>query len=421
VRRHVIIGCGVAGVTAAQSLRRADPTASIVLLGEEPHPYYLRPKLWEFLSGRAEPSALYYRPADWAAAHRIDLRIGTPVGKIETARHAVLLASGESIPFDRLLLATGSRGSIPEIPGVGLPGVFVLRTLADAAALKAKAAESRRAVVVGGGLLGLEAARALSLLDLDVTVAEIVPRLLPRQMDGAGARFLQTQIESLGIKVLTGARTAAVEGGPAAAGIRLEDGRLLPADVVLFSAGIVPGGELPRDAGLEVRRGIVADPLLQTSAADVFAAGDAAECEGRIYGLIPAAIEQARAAAQNMHGGAAAAYRGTLPAATLKLLGMELTSLGEATAEDPGLTVRRTSDEAKCVYRKIVLRGGVVVGAILLNDPAAVAPIRQLLISGRNVADVQDRLSDPGFDLKGYASSGAVSSEAGAKNPPVPA
>jgi nitrite reductase (NADH) large subunit len=404
MRRYAIVGCGVAGITAAQTLRRSDPAAAITLLGDEPHPYYFRPKLWEFLAGQAEPSALYYRPLDWATAQKIDHRMNAAVDRIQPAEHSVALASGEAIAYDRLLLATGSRGCIPDVPGTGLAGVFVLRTLADAAALRAKAAGSRRAVVVGGGLLGLEAARALSLLHLDVTVAEIVPHLLPRQMDAEGARFLQANLESQGLTILTGVRTIAVEGESSAAGIRLEDGRRIPADIVLFSAGVLPRIELARAAGLAANRGIAADARLQTSAPDVFAAGDAAEIDGRTYGLIPPAIEQARAAARNMSGAGTVEYRGTLPAAGLKLLGMDLTSLGEATAEDPALTVRRFFHEADCVYKKIVLRDGVVVGAILLNDAASVAPIRQLISSGRRVADGQDRLLDPAFNLKEFVS-----------------
>jgi nitrite reductase (NADH) large subunit len=227
-------------------------------------------------------------------------------------------------------------------------------------------------------------------------------------LDREGAQFLQSRLEAMGLKVITGARTAAVTGESAAAGIRLEDGRVISGELILFSAGVVPRVDLARDAGLETGRGIVVDPALQTSAADIFAAGDAAEVAGRTYGLVPPAIEQARTASQNMAGGEKAAYHGTLPSATLKLMDMELTSLGEATAEDAALTVRRTLDEKAGIYKKVVLRGGAVAGAILLNDTASVPLFKQLIASRRDVSEIPDRLLDNTFDLKGFVANKAV-------------
>ncbi len=400
--RYVIVGNGVAGTTAAQNLRRLDPSAGVTLLGDEPYPYYYRPRLWEFLAGGLEQSLLYYRPPEWYASQKIDLQVNKKATGINSKEHTVALATGETLSFDRLLLATGSCCFVPGIPGATLPGVFVLRTLQDASALKTQSARSRRAIVIGGGLLGLETARALSALPLNVTVVEIAPHLLPRQLDREGARVLQARLESMGLTFITGARTTAVAGESAAAGIRLEDGRSVEGELILFSAGIVPRVDLARDAGLAVQKGIVVDPSMQTSAEDIFAAGDAAEIDGRTYGLVPPAIEQARAASQNMAGGEKILYHGTLPSATLKLMGMELTSLGEATVEDGSLVVRRVLDETAGIYKKVVLRDGVLVGAILLNDTASVQLIKQLITSRRDISQVQDRLLDSTFDLKGF-------------------
>jgi nitrite reductase (NADH) large subunit len=402
MNRYVIVGGGVAGTTAALDLRRLDPAAAVTLVGEEPYPYYYRPKLWEYLAGESEQSALFYRPTEWYTAQNILLRLDSKVTSIQPKAHTITIAAGEPLVFDRLLLATGSSCFIPPIPGAALPGVFVLRTLQDAAALRAQASRSRRAVVVGGGLLGLETARALSALHLDVMVVEIAPNLLPRQLDRQGAQFLQKRLESMGLKFITGARTTAVTGESAATGIQLEDGRKVPGELILFSAGIVSRIDLARDAGIEVNQGIIVDASLQTGAADVFAAGDAAEFNGRIYGLIPPAIEQAHAASQNMIGTESIAYRGTLPSATLQLLGMDLTSLGEATMDGPSLTVRRMLDEKAGIYKKIVVRDGVVVGAILLNDSASVPRIKQLIASKQDISKVQDRLLEDAFDLKAF-------------------
>ncbi len=400
--RYVIIGGGVAGTTAAQNLRRLDPNAAVTLFAHEPHPYYYRPKLWEYLAGTLDPSALYYRAAEWYAGENIDLRVNTTVSGIQPGPHTLALATGETFSFDRLLLATGSNCFLPDVTGAKLPGVFVLRTLQDAAALRDQAARSRRAVVVGGGLLGLETANALRTLKLDVTVIEIMPHLLPRQLDREGARFLQTRLESTGLKFLTGARTAAVTGEAAASGIRLEDGRKVPGELILFSAGIVPRVELARGAGIKVVKGIPVDPSMRTNAADIFAAGDAAEFEGRVYGLVLPAIEQARVAAHAMAGAEHKPYPGTLTSATLQLLGMDLTSLGEATAEDAALTIRRVVDDKAECYKKVVIRDGILVGAIILNESESVPLFKQLMASKRDVSQVADRLLDETFDLKGF-------------------
>ncbi|MBN1439793.1 MAG: NAD(P)/FAD-dependent oxidoreductase [Anaerolineales bacterium] len=401
--RFVIVGGGVAGTTAARNLRGLDPSAAVAILGDEPYPYYYRPRLWELIAGRIERRALYFREADWYAAQGIDLRLNASVAEIQAEAHTVKLTTGETLPFDRLLIAAGADSYLPGIPGVDLPGVYTLRTIRDAEAIRARAAESRRAVVVGGGLLGLETADSLRGCGLEVSVVEILPHLLPRQLDREGGDFLQALLESAGLKFRTGVKTAAVTGDGSAAGIRLEDGGEIGGELVLFSTGVVPRTELARAAGIAVHSGIAVDAAMQTSAADIFAAGDCAEVDGRTYGLIPPAIEQARAASQNMAGGTPAKYHGTLPAATLKLMGMDLTSLGEATAEDPSLAVYRVREESARCYKKIAVRNGVIVGAILLNDATSVPWIKQLIAARRDVSQVEDRLLDRAFDLKGFA------------------
>jgi nitrite reductase (NADH) large subunit len=399
----LIVGCGAAGATAAHTLAQADPTAAIVLLGEERYPYYYRPKLWEFLSGELDQPFLFYRPAEWYASQNILLKLKTKITSIRPADHKVVLATSEQLPYDRLLLATGSRGFVPDIPGTTLSGVFVLRTLDDALAIRAQAAQSRRAIVIGGGLLGLETARALSALQLDVSVVELAPYLLPRQLDREGALFLQSRLQSLGLNIYTGAKPAGILGETAAKGVRLEDGRSFPGELILFSAGIVPRAELAREAGLNTRQGIVVDKFLRTSSDDIFAVGDAAEFEQRIYGLVNPAIEQARIAAQNIIGEPKTVYRGTLPSTSLRIAGMDLTSLGEATAEGDPLVILRDLDESADRYRKFVLRDGVLIGAILWNDASSVLPVRQLMISRRNLSSFQNRLLDKTFDLQALA------------------
>jgi len=400
--KHVIVGNGVAGVTAAQGLVRADPTAGVHVFGEEPYPYYRRPLLWEFIAGQTEQEDIYFRPAEWYAERGIQLHLGVRVTRLDTAAHRITLADGSYEEYDRLLMATGGRPFIPPCEGTDKDGVFTLRTLDDAMAIKAYAQQVATALVIGGGLLGLETARALHTAGLEVTVVEFFPYLLPRQLDPEGAQVLQALLEAQGLRVITGATTEAILGDVCADCIRLQSKRIVKGDLVLFSTGIRSEVTLAQEAGLEVGRGVVVDEHLQTSAEDVFAAGDAAEFEGRVYGIIPPAIEQARVAAANMVSSGSATYSGTLPATTLKVAGAELTSLGEAVVEDEdeGYTQLRQADPAAGHYRKFVLRDGHIVGAILLNDKAGVRPLTQLIQRNVDVSAYSDQLRDEDFDLQ---------------------
>jgi nitrite reductase (NADH) large subunit len=432
VQRYVIVGNGVAGVTAAQSITRADPAAEVHIFGEEPYPYYQRPRLWEFLAGEIEQETLYFRPPEWYAAKGIQIHLGARVIALNPTEHRLTLADGGSIQYDRLLLATGARSFVPPFAGADKNGVFTLRTLDDAQAMRAYACgepsgyvQDRRrrnagnpcsVVVIGGGLLGLETARALLALGLrcehlsgrlDVSVIEVAPHLLPRQLDAEGAQVLQTRLEAMGLSFLADATTEAILGDEAVRSVRLKDGRVVDGGLVLISTGIRSRVELAREAGLEVNRGLIVDEQLRTSAADVYAAGDVTEFEGVVYGIIPAATEQAQVAAANMVADDSATYSGTLPATTLKIVGIDLTCLGDATATGNEFVVLRQVDPAAGVYRRLTLRDGKIVGAILLGVTQDVQPLKQLIATERDVSAYSDRLLDEDLDLKALAQQSA--------------
>jgi len=400
--KYVVIGNGVAGVTAAQSIVRAEPGTEVHVFDAEPYAYYRRPLLWEFIAGQIEQEALYYRPSTWYTERGIHLHLGTQVTRLDPATHRCALADGSQVEYGRLLLATGGRPFIPPCRETDKEGVFTLRTLDDALAINRYAQKVSTAVVVGGGLLGLETARALRTAGLDTTVVEFFPHLLPRQLDAEGAQVLQSLLEEQGLRTITGARTEGVVGDGTAAGIQLQDGDVIAGELVLFSTGIHSEVTLARSAGLEINRGIVVNDQLQTSAEDIFTAGDAAEFEGQIYGIIPPAIEQARVAAANMVAPGSVTYGGTLPATTLKVAGAELTSLGECVVDDRGdkYVQLRHVDAAAGRYRKLVLKEGHIVGAILLNDGGHVRPITQLVRQNVNVSAHAGQLLDDDFDLK---------------------
>jgi nitrite reductase (NADH) large subunit len=403
---YAIVGGGVAGVTAARRLaQNASPGDEIHIFSVEPYPYYPRPLLWKFIAGEmAEQEELYSHPLSWYEEKGIALHLDNRVVGLDTVGHRLTLESGDVGTYDRLLLATGARPFVPPVDGADKDGVFTLRTLDDALAIKDYARGASRAIAIGGGLLGLETALAIREAGPEVHVVEISDHLLPRQLDAEGAKVLRSLLEAQGLGLTTGAVVEAVLGDGGAEGVRTKDGREIAGELILFSAGIRCRAQLAREAGLEVNRGAVVDGYLRTSAADVFAAGDVAEFEGEIHGIIPAAIEQANAAAANMVEPESEPYTGTLPSTTLKVAGAQVASLGEYNpdkdADDPSLRIVRHTDADRGLYRKFALREGRVVGAILLNDPKRAAMARLLVDREIDVSEQADRLVDDGFDLR---------------------
>jgi nitrite reductase (NADH) large subunit len=322
------------------------------------------------------------------------------VSAIDPTEHRLQLANGDVHSYDRLLLATGGYPFVPPFEGIDQKGVFVLRTLQDALAIKAYARQVDHVLIIGGGLLGLETARALLAPDRRVTVLEIAPHLLPRQLDVIGAQVLQARLEAMGLRIETTAITKAILGNGRAAGIRLRDESVVNGELVLLSTGIRSQTKLACDAGLEVNRGIVVDEQLRTSAVDVYAAGDAAEFNGAVYGMIPAAMEQAQAAAANMVADGGRLYKGTVPSTTLKVVGIDLTCLGDSTADGPEYVIWRYSDQGAGVYKRWALRDGKLVGAVLLGDTKEARWLQQLIVSGRDVSAYGGRLLDGSLDLR---------------------
>lgn len=399
MRRYLIVGNGVAGVTAAQGIARADPGAEVHVFGAEPYPYYQRPRLWMFLAGQVEQQDLYFRPLEWYASRGIEVHLDAPVSALDPGEHRIQLASGEDWSYDRLLLATGGRPFVPPFKGVDQEGVFVLRTLRDALAIQSYADQVDRILIVGGGLLGLETAKALLAPGRHVSVLEIAPHLLPRQLDVTGAQVLQTRLETMGLHIETAAVTESILGNGRVQGVRLQDGSVIGGDLVLLSTGIRSQTELARSGGLEVGRGIVVDEHLQTSAPDVYAAGDAAEYSGAVYGIIPAAIEQAQSAGANMVSAESATYTSTVPATTLKIVGIDLTCLGESTADGEETLILRYSDQVKGVYKRLALRDNRIVGAILLGGTRDARALQTLIATGQDVSAYGSRLLDGDLDL----------------------
>ncbi|MBN1938622.1 MAG: NAD(P)/FAD-dependent oxidoreductase [Candidatus Aminicenantes bacterium] len=395
----VIVGNGLAGTMAAKTIRELDDQAVVTVFAAEDRPYYPRPNLIEFIAGRMPEENIYAFPAGWAGKNRIDLRLGTPVRSIRPAEKTVEAADGSVVPYDALLLADGASAGVPPIAGTGKSGVFTVRTFNDARALLAYFETHRRVAVLGGGLLGLEIARALKARDAEVTVAEIFPSLLPRQLDSEGGEILKARIESGGIRVLLGAAADEITGDPEARGIRFKDGSILEADLIVLAAGVRPNTALAREAGLNVDKGVVVDDRMATNAAGVFAAGDGTQHRGRLYGIIPASFAQARVAAENICG-REKSYAGTVPSNQLKVSDLPLMSAGIIRPEGPGFEEVRLARPETGVYKKIVLLDGILAGAVWMGVKTGAAEVGRAVAEGRNVAAVKSEILEDDFDFK---------------------
>ena len=375
----VIIGNGVAAINTARAVLNHQPTADVTVFSEEPYLYYPRPKLWDFLPGKLSLDDLYFYPASWYEEHGIDVHLGQKVTAIDPEGRSVTLSNGQAVRYDRLLLANGGFPFVPPIENAGNAGVFTLRNIADALAIRAYAEQAQSALVIGGGLLGLESARGLRDLGLAVTVIEIAPWLLPKQLDQAGANVLMRTFESMGIRTITEAICQEIDGEDRATGVFLKDKQRISGELILISAGIRCDTALAVNAGLQVNRGVVVNEHMQTSAPDIYAAGDVCEFHGRCYGIIPAAIEQARVAGANLGGQTDVRYAGTIPSNTLKVAGIDLTSVGVINPPDESYQEFRASDPAQGRYKKLVVKDNKLVGAILLGFPKEMPRIASLI------------------------------------------
>jgi len=394
----VIVGNGLAGTLAAKTARELDPEAGIEIFGEEKYAYYPRPNLIEFLAGRLPYEKLFAFPENWNVRQRIDVHLGAKVAKIRPDERTVETGSGGVFPYDALLLASGARAAVPPLTGSGLKGVFVMRTLDDALAILDHLRTHAHVAVLGGGLLGLEIARAIRGRGAEVSVVEFFDRLLPRQLDPAAAGILKHQIEKTGISVRLGAVSREILGAAEVRGIRFESGDEVEADLVVIAAGVKPELALAKDAGLTVERGIVVDDRLRTSRPEIFAAGDVAEHQGRVYGIIPASFEQARAAAGNMLG-MDMPYSGTVPSNTLRVAGLYVTSAGEVNPEARGHEVLVRSVPEDGLYKKIVLKEGRLVGAIWMGTKKGALEIGRFVALKKDVESRKGDLLEDTFDF----------------------
>ncbi|MBN1222641.1 MAG: NAD(P)/FAD-dependent oxidoreductase [Candidatus Aminicenantes bacterium] len=395
--RVIVVGNGVAATIFAKSLRESDSTVDIDIFAKEKYHYYPRPNLIDFLAGRIPFERIFAFPEEWYAKQNLSIHLRRPVRKIHPGTKEIEFEGAKTERYDKLFLANGSNSFVPPFKGTDKRGVFSLWTIDDAYAILEYLTDHRNVVVIGGGLLGLEIAWAVKSREADVRVVEFFDRLLPRQLDAEGASILQGQIEKMGIKVRVGAATEEILGEKEISGLRFKGDQTIDADMGIVAAGSRPNLEIARGAGLETDKGIVVDDYLQTSDPDIFAAGDVVQHQGRVYGIIPASFEQARIAAANILG-QKKQYKGTIPSNTLKVVGIFLTSIGLVNPEKGDCEEFRAAVEEEGIYKKIVIKNSVIVGAIWMGTKKGSSEISRLISEKRNVDKWKDSLLEDDFD-----------------------
>lgn len=386
--RIVIIGNGMAGLKLVEELEAIAPGRhALTVIGAEPVPAYNRVLLSSVLAGETTRDAIALRPADWYRDLNCALRLGDPAVALDPAARTVSLASGATLTFDRLVLATGSLPIRLPLAGADLPGVVTFRDFADLDAIEAAAASGRGAVVIGGGLLGIEAAVGLAGRGVPVTLVHLMDRLMERQLDARGAALLARALEARGITLRLGAQSAGIEGDRHVTGLRLAGGEVLPAGLLCMAVGIRPETRLAAAAGLAVGRGILVDDRMQTSVPGILAIGECAEHRGTVYGLVEPAYAQARTAAATL-AGRDAAYQGSVLATNLKVSGLPVFSAGDFLGE-PGTEAIVFEDRPLGHYRKLVIRDGRLVGAVLVGDAGDGLWYLDLIRDGRPISSIR--------------------------------
>lgn len=389
--RLLIVGNGMAGLRFLEEvLARAPAEFAITVVGAEPQVAYNRVLLSPLLAAEIGAGALTLRPREWYAAHGVELLTGTRVCALDVAGRHVILCNGARLRFDKLLLATGSEPIRLAIPGADLPGVASFRSLADVAQLERAVAAAHPAVVIGGGLLGIEAACGLARRGLAVTLVHLADRLMERQLDAEGAALLAAALAGAGVRVLLRAQTRAIRGACRVEAVELADGKLLPCGLAVMAVGIRPSVALATGPGLEHSRGFIVDDGMRTSAADVFAVGECAEHRGICCGLLEPCYQQAKVAAAVL-AGEPRRYLGAAPACTLKVSGIGVFSVGDVFAQGTDSILLR--DASAATYRKLVMREGRLAGAVLVGDTSDASWYADLIHSGRPVASLRDGLA----------------------------
>ncbi|MBI3620784.1 MAG: FAD-dependent oxidoreductase [Nitrospirae bacterium] len=388
----IVIGNGMAAGAVLEELVKQPERPAITVFGAESHGNYNRILLSDVLACAKTFDETMLNRREWYAEHGVALQAGVAIRAIDPAQREVVTQAGDRHHYDRLLLATGSTPFLPPIEGLGREGIFCFRNIDDTERMIAWAARHDQAVVVGGGLLGLEAARGLTNRGMVVTVVHLMSHLMEQQLDAMAGAILKEEIEKQGITARLNCTVQEVLGDGRVEAVRLSDGTVLPADMVVITAGIRPNVQLAREAGLAVQRGILVDDRLHTSQPDVYAVGECIEHRGKTYGLVAPILEQAKVVADAIIGGTTRSYAGSITATTLKVAGIHLTSMGDCLGKEAGAEELVHLDTGRGIYKKLVIRADRIVGAIFLGDGEGSREAQELMASRRDISAVRHSL-----------------------------
>jgi len=386
--KYLTIGNGIAGTTAALNIRKFDANGEITIITEEDLPLYSRIRLTEYLTGSIDEKKLLLYDNLWYERNRITLITNSKVTSIDAGKKLISLDGNAPIPYDKLLVATGSRVSVPSLRGVNKKGIFTLRTIAEARRIKEYAENVVSIVILGGGVLGLEIGNSLRNIGKAVSFVEYFPRLLPRQLDVEGSRIFREKLESHGFHFILDAKADEVLGNDTMEGLMLLDGRSVRGQMLILSTGIIPEISLFRNTGIALGRGVPVNDRMETGLPDVYAAGDTVEYHGEVYGMWSAAEKQGEVAGINMAGGNTT-YTGTTPSHTITVAGIEVLSAGEIDIDCklPSLVYK---DKEKGIYRKIVIRDNCIAGCILCGDTTGRKEVVAAIKESRPVKDMRE-------------------------------
>jgi len=366
-KRLVVIGNGMAANALLEELLKAGQDQySITVFGKERHAAYNRVLISHLLTGDKSLKDLAFHDSEWYREKSIDLRTSAPVARIDRAGKKVFTADGSSVPYDRLVISTGSLPLMPPVPGIELDGVVAFRHADDCERIRGRAGSGSKAVIIGGGLLGLEAAGALLSMGMEVTVVHLMDRLMERQLDKVSSEMLREDLERLGMKVLLNTKTAAIEGNGKVEKVRFAAGEAVEADLVLVSAGIMPDIALAKASNLYCERGIVVSDTMQTYDPAVYALGECVQHRGKTFGLVAPIFDQARVVANQLAGDGRKPFKSMPTSARLKVSGVDLYSAGDIDLRVDD-SVEYLDRKAR-VYRKILFDGGVIKGIVMYGD-----------------------------------------------------
>lgn len=383
IKTVIIIGNGIAALSAAEKIRERDQTAKILLFAKESYPTYNRLELSKRITQEYAPEQIFIKPQTWYAEQRIELYLGQTIVEIDLKKQFVKDENGEKYTFSHLLLANGGSNFVPPIPGIRLENVLSLRTLTDAQQIRTLAQKAKKLLLIGGGLLGLEMAWQFKQAGLEITVVEMFPQLMPRQLDPETSRYLEGVLSEHGVELILGASVESLEGNKVVSGYRLKGGeKIYPIDFALYSTGMRPNIDLYDNTGLKLNQGVVVDASMRTNWPQVYAAGDVAELNERVYGLWSAARGQGSVAGENITDGEAL-FVAKNPLTNINVFGQTITSFGEI-RPDSFVTFEEQNGE-KLVMKKLFFNEDKLCGAIFVNDQQDLLKIRKLFDQGVEV------------------------------------